>query len=88
MKKVRLAIIGVLSLLYWFLPVVQDFTFDNYLERTEDYGGVLYFPVMLFQGVNMISPILSYIVQFIGFVLTCLVLHWLAKTINSLITTN
>ena len=81
MNKVRWIVVGLLSLFYWFLPIVQNSLFDNYLKRTNDYGGLLYFPVMLFQGINMISPTLSYIVQFIGFVLSWLALSWLVKVI-------
>jgi hypothetical protein len=88
MNKARWIVVGLFSLFYWFIPIIQNALFDNYLERTNDYQGVLYFPVMLFQGINMISPTLSYIIQFIGFVLTWLALSWLVKAVLSLFVKN
>lgn len=75
MRKLIFILTGLISFIYWIWPMVQDSIYQNYLDRTYDFGGVLYLSVMLFQGVNMISPALSYITQLLMFLITWFILY-------------
>lgn len=65
----------VANFIYWFLPIFNDIHYDNYLERTDDFYGLLYFPVLLFQGTSMISQTFSYFTQLGCFTATLLLFY-------------
>jgi len=85
-NKVVSIITGLISLIYWFIPVFQQLFYENILDRANDYGGILYFPVMVFQGFYVISHTIPYFVQFFAFAITWILLVALGNFIVSVFT--
>jgi len=73
---------GIISSIYWFLLIVQDATHNNYSERTADFSGILHISVMLFQGITIIRPTLSYAIQVVCFVGSWLVFYGVVKLLR------
>lgn len=74
--KIIIFTTGLISLIYWFLPVFQHIVFDEFKDRVEDHF-IFSIPVEIFQSLLVISygGTLAYIVQFFCFIITWLLLY-------------
>ncbi len=73
---------GVVSLIYYLEPIIQDYFCKMPIDRYNDHF-IFIWPLNLYQSLRVIAygNIIPFIIQFLCFVLTWLILYWLVRLI-------